>query len=109
MEFKDRLKQLRTESDLTQQELADKLGFGYSRTAVSAWEVGINEPSNSDTIKIADFFKVSTDYILGKTDKKNNNELDFFDKYKEYTKDLTDEEIKMALEFYKNIKEMKNK
>lgn len=63
MKFKDRLILLRKELHLTQEELASKLGF--SRTAISAWEIGRNEPSNEDTIKIANFFNVSVDYLLG--------------------------------------------
>lgn len=66
MEFKERLALLRKEKHLNQEEFAKKLG--YTRTAISAWEVGRNEPSNADTIKIADFFNVSVDYLLGKSD-----------------------------------------
>lgn len=71
MEFKDRLVKLRKELSLTQEEFAQKIG--YTRTAISAWEIGRNEPSNADTVKIADFFSVSTDFLLGKTDVRNNN------------------------------------
>ena len=63
MKFKDRLISLRKQLSLTQEELATSLGF--SRTAISAWEIGRNEPSNEDTIKIANFFNVSVDYLLG--------------------------------------------
>lgn len=70
MEFKERLVKLRKELNLTQEDFAQKIG--YTRTAISAWEIGRNEPSNSDTIKIADFFGVSTDYLLGKSDTRNN-------------------------------------
>ena len=69
MEFKDRLIKLRKELNLTQEELAQKIG--YTRTAISAWEIGRNEPSNSDTIKLAEYFGVSTDYLLGKSDIRN--------------------------------------
>ena len=69
MEFKTRLVQLRKELGLTQEEFAEKIG--YTRTAVSAWEIGRNEPSNSDTLKIAEYFNVSTDYLLGKSDIRN--------------------------------------
>lgn len=69
MGFKDRLVKLRKELSLTQEEFAQKIG--YTRTAISAWEIGRNEPSNADTVKIADFFGVSTDYLLGKTDLRN--------------------------------------
>ena len=70
MRFKDRLVQLRKDTNLTQESLAEKLG--YSRTAVSAWEIGRNEPSYADIIKIADFFNVSIDYLLGKLDKRGD-------------------------------------
>lgn len=76
MKFKDRLAQLRKEFGLTQVEFAEKIGF--SRTAISAWEIGRNEPSNEDTIKIANFFNVSVDYIIGKSEYKN--EIDYFNK-----------------------------
>lgn len=69
MEFKDRLIKLRKELNLTQEELAQKIG--YTRTAISAWEIGRNEPSNADTIKLAEYFNVSTDYLLGKTNIRN--------------------------------------
>ena len=74
MEFKDRLIKLRKELNLTQEELAQKIG--YTRTAISAWEIGRNEPSNADTIKLAEYFGVSTDFLLGKSDIRNPEKLD---------------------------------
>lgn len=71
MEFRDRLIRLRKELNLTQEELAQKIG--YTRTAISAWEIGRNEPSNTDTIKLAEYFGVSTDYLLGKSDNRNSD------------------------------------
>lgn len=103
MGFKERLTQLRKELGLTQEQLAEKLGMGYTRTAISAWEVGRNEPSNSDTVKIAEFFGVSTDYLLGKTDIRNIEE-DFKFAYHKETEGLSEDEIKEALDFYKKIK-----
>lgn len=106
MEFKDRLIKLRKELNLTQEELAQKIG--YTRTAISAWEIGRNEPSNADIIKLAEYFGVSTDYLLGKTDIRNIEE-DFKFAYHKETEGLSDEEIKEALEFYKLVKNKKNK
>ena len=103
MGFKERFTQLRKELGLTQEQLAKKLGIGYTRTAISAWEVGRNEPSNSDTVKIAEFFGVSTDYLLGKSDIRNIEDEFKFAYHKEM-KGLTDEEIADALRFYKKIK-----
>lgn len=62
MGFKDKLSKLRKNLDLTQEELANRLGF--SRTAISAWEIGRNEPPSEDLIKIADFFGVSLNFLL---------------------------------------------
>lgn len=72
MKIKDRIKKLRKELNLTQEQFAHKIS--YSRTAISAWEIGRNEPSNDDTLKLADFFNVSTDFLLGKTDIRNYEE-----------------------------------
>lgn len=110
MEFKDRLLQLRKELGLTQEEFAEKIG--YSRTAISAWEIGRNEPSNSDVIKIANFFNVSTDYLLGKTEVRNAEEANFqfaFHKDDIDTEGLTKDDIKEALEIYRMLKARENK
>lgn len=87
MKFKDRLVQLRKELNLTQTEFAEKIGF--SRTAISAWEIGRNEPSNEDTIKIADFFGVSVDYIIGNSNiRKNYVTADNWINEKKYKKEI---------------------
>lgn len=106
MNFKERLVLLRKELNLTQEEFAEKIG--YTRTAVSAWEIGRNEPSNSDVIKIAEFFNVTTDYLLGKTDIRNPKFKFAFHKDID-TDGLTDDDIKEALEIYRMIKNRKKK
>lgn len=104
MEFKDRLIKLRKELNITQEELAKRVG--YTRTAVSAWEIGRNEPSNADTIKLANFFGVTTDYLLGRSDVRNydKDEQEFRFAYHKEMEGLTDEEIADALKFYKEMK-----
>lgn len=66
MEFKDRIKELRISKNLSQQQLADKLGL--SQSAVAKWELGKTEPTASAIIAIAKFFNETTDYILGLED-----------------------------------------
>ena len=66
MGFKDRLKELRAERNLSQMELSQKLGV--SQSAVAKWELGKTEPTASAIIAIAKFFGETTDYILGVTD-----------------------------------------
>ncbi|WP_041274401.1 helix-turn-helix domain-containing protein [Desulforamulus reducens] len=52
--------------ELTQEQLAQQLGF--TRGQVSNYEQGSREPDFETLKKIADFFKVTTDYMLGRTD-----------------------------------------
>ncbi|WP_436645115.1 helix-turn-helix domain-containing protein [Latilactobacillus sakei] len=59
------LKELRSEANWTQQEVADRLGI--SRANYSHVENNRNEPDNELLVKIADLYEVSTDYLLGKT------------------------------------------
>ena len=66
MEFKDRLKEIRLNKKLTQKEIAEKLGT--SQPSYQNWEKGTRKPSRITLQKIATFFNVSTDYLLGKTD-----------------------------------------
>ena len=87
-EFKDRLKQLRIEKGLTQQELADLIRAG-NLTTISSWERGANfpkvtssrvalgnyergerEPNKSSIISLAEFFDVTIDYLLGVSDER---------------------------------------
>lgn len=110
MDFKDRLVKLRKEFGLTQEDFAQKIG--YTRTAISAWEIGRNEPSNADTVKIADFFGVSTDYLLGKSDIRNPEEIKkvpFANAGGLDTKGLDEEDIKELQRQIDYIKKMKGK
>lgn len=63
IDFGERLKELRTESGLTQQQLAAQMGL--SKSAVSLYECMERAPSPSVLIKLSAVFHVSTDYLLG--------------------------------------------
>lgn len=67
--FADRLKEERIHKGLTQTELAKTLYLG--QTSVSKYESGKQIPETPTLQKIADFFDISVDYLLGKTDIKN--------------------------------------
>ena len=67
--FSKRLKELRKERGLTQSQTAKVLDYGY--TAIANYESERNEPSLSDLCRIADFFNVTTDYLLGQTDNRH--------------------------------------
>ncbi|MBR1975447.1 MAG: helix-turn-helix transcriptional regulator [Clostridia bacterium] len=66
IEFSERLKLLRQEMDLTQAKLADVLDT--TQRKVSYWESGKIEPDLCSLWKLADFFDVSVDYLLGRKD-----------------------------------------
>ncbi|MBQ3031395.1 MAG: helix-turn-helix transcriptional regulator [Anaerotignum sp.] len=61
--FAKRLRELRKEKGLSQVELGEWLGYGY--TAISSYETGRNEPSYTDLIRICEVLDVSADYLLG--------------------------------------------
>jgi len=55
---------LRKKKAMTQKQLAGILGI--DQTAVSNWERGKGLPDNSNQLKLADYFNVSRDYLLGR-------------------------------------------
>lgn len=78
MEFKNRLKETRLNKNLTQKEVADH--FKTSPQSYAQWEKGLRKPSAENLQKLADFFNVSTDYLLGKSDipdSESDIDLDF--------------------------------
>lgn len=70
--FSDRFKQLRTERRLSQQNLADQLGF--SKSSVNMYERGEREPGLESMETIADYFNVDLDYLMGRSDIPNRND-----------------------------------
>lgn len=63
MVFADRLRALRKKSGLTQDEFSKQTGIG--RSAVGMYESGKREPNYTTLSKVARFYHVSTDYLLG--------------------------------------------
>lgn len=61
--FNSQLKKLRTNSGINQIQLAEALGV--TKQSISNWENDNILPSVEMLIKIADYFRVSTDYLLG--------------------------------------------
>lgn len=61
--FKNRIKELRIERELSQQALADKLDV--NKQTISQYERGVREPNFETLLALCDFFNVSTDYLLG--------------------------------------------
>ena len=62
--FKENLKQLRTDNNLTQAALAKRLNTTIK--TISHWETGYSEPSILQIIELANVFNISTDDLLSK-------------------------------------------
>ena len=62
--FGERLKELRLDKNLSQMELAAKIGVGKS--IISLWEKNECEPTLSKLIALSEFFGVTLDYLAGK-------------------------------------------
>ena len=76
--FSDRIKILRQENNFTQKYVAEVLDI--TDRYYQKYEYGKVKPSQANLIKLADFYEVSTDYLLGRTDVKeaylSTNKLD---------------------------------
>lgn len=68
--FGSRLKSLREEKRMTGEELGKV--FNVTKVAISNWESGNRSPHHEILSSIADYFDVSIDYLLGRTDEKNS-------------------------------------
>lgn len=68
--FSSNLKDLRNEKGFTQDTTAKLAGVEYG--PYCKWEQGKSRPSYEDLIKLANFFQVSIDYLLGNSDDLGN-------------------------------------
>ena len=100
----NRIKFLREELNMTQQDLANKLDS--SKSVIGLYESETRKPSLEVLIKLSEIFDCSIDYILYKSDIRNydNEEQEFRFAYHKEIEGMTDEEIKDALRFYKEMK-----
>lgn len=75
MQYYQRLKDLREDEDKTQKEIGELLQTTPQQ--YSLWERGEREIPLHHAITLANFYKVSMDYITGRTNNKNNSNLKF--------------------------------
>ncbi len=94
----ERLKKLRKEKNMTQEELGAILG--RTKFNISNYEMGRRQPDNDTLRALSDFFDVSTDYLLGKTNLRNYPDTLAF----HTTEDLTDEEIEEVRKYIEFLK-----
>lgn len=90
-----KIKDLRKDNSITQEELAKNIGV--STSMVGMYETNARKPSYEVLIKIANYFGVSTDYLLGKTENRTC--------FKKFTDDKNDQ-VKEESELY-NAEEFK--
>ena len=105
-----RIKELREEKNISQLELAKKLNL--TQQSISLYEKGDREPSIDVLKSIANFFNVSLDYLLGKSDIRNPDELkstEFANAGGLDTKGLDEEDLKELQRQIDYIKKMKGK
>ncbi len=69
----ERISELRLKFGYSQPKLAEKLNV--SQSTVAMWESNKRNVNNQDLVRLADLFNVSTDYLLGKTNKKHYYDL----------------------------------
>lgn len=105
-----RIKLLREELGLKQEELAKALSV--SPSAIGMYERNLREPNNELTLKIADYFNVTVDYLLGKSEIRNPEELKkvrFANAGGLNTEGLDEEDMLELQRQIDYIKKMKNK
>ena len=71
MDYIKRMRDLREDSDKTQQQIAEVLGT--SQTMYARYERGANEMPIRHLVKLCNYYGVSADYLLGRSDVKNQN------------------------------------
>jgi len=102
-----RIKQLRLELNLTQEELAQKIVSVKGKSSIANYESGSNLPSDEVKIKMCEIFNCSLDYLMCKSNIRNpENQIkeEFEFAYHKEMEGLTEEEITDAIRFYKQIK-----
>lgn len=106
----DKIRELRTEHRMSQTELAKAVHA--SQQAVTKWENGKSEPSSSAIAAIANYFNVSSDYLLGRTnDKLPNKDLSNNQKLIAYSidPDISDAERQAIIEMVQAAKKFRKR
>ena len=101
-ELGDRLTELRKYFKMTQAIASERMNIG--RSTLNNYENGIREPS-IDTLKsIADFYDVTVDYLLGRTEDSTSRLTHGQQLLLQASKNATDEEIEQAIKIIEALK-----
>lgn len=104
----NRIKFLRNELNMTQQDLADKING--AKSTIAMYENETRKPSMEILLKLSEIFNCSIDYILGKTNiRSSSNEPEIQDIYMHLAKEAQDlklekEDVDYIIDFYKRNK-----
>lgn len=114
MEFTEVFKKLLNRSEISQSTLSKELGF--TPQAINKWYLGKTEPDTKTIKKIANYFNVSTDYLIGNDNTSNNDEeekeKDYLQElltkngYMKQGEDLSNDELERLIEFVVNNKDI---
>lgn len=102
--FQERLRKLRIERDLSQDEVGQSLNL--SGRTIGNYESGKRMPALDTLISLAEFYEVSIDYLLGRTDNRRLSSATAEMSIWENLPPEANEELKVLLEFlqYKYLK-----
>lgn len=106
----DKIRELRLEHRMSQTELARAVHA--SQQAVTKWENGRSEPSSSAIADIANYFNVSSDYLLGRTTNRiPDKDLSKNQKLVAYSidPDISDEERQAIIEMVQAAKKFRRR
>ena len=92
--FAERLKKLRTETGLTQEQLGERIGV--QRMTIIRWEGGSNPPSDENLLLLAQLFKTSTLYLRGDIDDRDMVLTDDWEETEELVR-KADEELLLGV------------
>ncbi len=102
--FSEKLKTLRKQHGITQEQLAKELGIGTS--TIGMYESNIRKPSYKVLKKISNYFNVSVDYLVNEAEYENTFNLDF---YIEHIQALSSEDREKVIEFIEFLKDKHKK
>lgn len=103
-----RLKELREQKKLTQSQVGDYIGA--RKSAISLWESGKRQPDKDTLIRLATFFDVSVDYLLGRDEAPTQSQetkttpAERRAEAKKLLESMTDEQYQAALQYLKFLK-----
>ncbi|WHH58275.1 helix-turn-helix transcriptional regulator [Petroclostridium sp. X23] len=106
MNFAKRLKELRLELNLTQSEFAEKINS--TRSTIAGYETERKEPDYSTLQSIAEFFDVSVDYLIGRTDIRNHYKIETKAYHNLDKSGLPEEAIKQIEDYIEFVKQKYN-